>query len=79
MGDGLEKQYQRLGIPIARSTLTDLFHRNGRLLLALAGRLPGLIAAHPYVHADETPIRMMGTKKKECVWAAVAGTMVGYR
>jgi transposase len=75
----LEKQYQRLGIPIARSTLTDLFHRNGRLLLPLAGRLLGLIAAHPYVHADETPIRMMGTKKKAYVWTFVAGTLVGYR
>jgi transposase IS66 family protein len=69
----LEKQYQRLGIPIARSTPTDLFHRNGRLLLPLAGRLLGIIAAHPYVHADETPLRRMGTKKKAYVWTLSPG------
>jgi transposase len=37
----LEKQYARLGIPIARSTMTDLFHRAAELLAPLGqpGRL----------------------------------------
>ncbi|MGH7894841.1 MAG: IS66 family transposase, partial [Candidatus Binatia bacterium] len=75
----LEKIYRRAGIPMARSTMTDLFHRNGRLLLPLAARLLQLIAGAPYVHADETPLRMMGTKKKAYVWTFVAAKLVGFR
>jgi hypothetical protein len=35
----LEKQYQRVGVPIARSTMTDLFHRNAEVLAPLVKRL----------------------------------------
>jgi len=35
----LEKQYRRLGIPISRSTMTDLFHRHAELLAPLPARL----------------------------------------
>ena len=35
----LEKQYARAGVPIARSTMTDLFHRNAELLEPLSSRV----------------------------------------
>lgn len=51
----LEKQFKRLGVPIARSTMTELFHRIGELLAPIARRILALIAASDVVFADETP------------------------
>ena len=75
----LEKQYRRLGIPIARSTMNDLLHRNARVLSPLSDRLLALIAADPYVHADETPMKMISARKKAYVWTFVAGDLIGFR
>jgi transposase len=41
----LEKEYKRLGIPIARSTMTDLFHRAAELTQPISERLLELIAS----------------------------------
>jgi transposase len=74
----LEKHYQRIGIPIARSTMTDLFHRNAALLAVLSERLRARIAASDIVLADETSIRMQGTTKRAFLWAFLSGNDIAY-
>jgi len=64
----LEKQYARAGIPIARSTMTDLFHRNAELLAPLSNRLLELVATLPIVQADETSLRRLDVKKRGFLW-----------
>jgi len=64
----LAKQFARLGIPIARSTLTDLFHQVARQLAPLSARLVQLVAASEIVLADETPLKMQHPDKKGYVW-----------
>jgi transposase len=75
----LEKEYQRIGVPIARSTMTDLFHRNAQVLAPLYERLLARIAGAEIVQADETPMRMQTTKKRAYIWTFLAGKLVGYR
>lgn len=74
----LEKQYQRIGIPIARSTMTDLFHRGAELLSPLVRRLLARIAASEVVLADETSIRMQGTTKRAFLWTFLSGRNIAY-
>jgi transposase len=64
----MEKQYARVGIPIARSTMTDLFHRNAELLSPLSNRLLDLVRALPVVQADETSLRRLDVKKRGFLW-----------
>jgi transposase len=74
----LEKRYRRLGIPIARSTMTDLFHRHAELLAPLVQRLLARIAASFVVLADETSVRMLGTTKRAYLWTFLAGKDIAY-
>ncbi|MCC7134213.1 MAG: IS66 family transposase [Gemmatimonadales bacterium] len=62
--------YQREGIPIARTTLGDLFHAAARELTPLWDRLLALIAQRRLVLADETPIRVLdkGKTRKGYLW-----------
>lgn len=55
----LEKDFQRLGLPIRRSTMTDLFHRAAQLLAPPVARLLGRIRAAEIVRADETSKKVM--------------------
>jgi transposase len=41
----LEKHFRRIGIPVARSTMTDLFHRAAELLAPLVARMLALVRA----------------------------------
>jgi transposase len=76
----LEKQYARGGVPIARSTMCDLFHRAATELAPLAGAILDRIAAQEIVQADETPIRMQDRPKtKAYLWAFLSSTLVGFR
>lgn len=59
----LEKALGRAGIPIARSTLVDLFHRAAEELQPLFRLLLEEIAAMDVVHADETTQRVQALKK----------------
>lgn len=59
----LEKEYQRIGVPIARSTMTDLFHRAAEQLAPLAARLVALVRDADIVHADETPEKVLAKDK----------------
>lgn len=75
----LEKQYRRLGIPISRSTMTDLFHRHAELLAPLPARLLERVRQSELVFGDETSIKMLGSSKRAYVWTFIAGTLVAYR
>lgn len=75
----LAKQYQRLGIPMARSTLTDLFHRAGEKLEPLWKRLIAIIAASEVVQADETSLKMQRPNKRGFVWTFLADDLIAYR
>jgi len=74
----LAKQYERIGIPMTRQTLTDLFHAAAEKLTPLADRLLALIAQCPVVQADETPIKMQNPKRRGYVWTFVADDLIGY-
>jgi transposase len=75
----LEKQYRRIGIPIARSTMTDLFHRNAELLAPLSARLLERVAQSDIVQADETSIKMLGTTKRAYLWTFNSDQLIAYR
>lgn len=75
----LAKQYQRLGIPMARSTLTDLFHATATKLAPLSQRLLQLVAQSDIVQADETSMMMQKPHKRGFVWAFIADGLVAYR
>ncbi len=77
----LEKHYKRIGVPVARSTMTDLFHGAAEKLVPLYNRLMALIAAADLVQADETPLRVQAQKKtrKGYLWTFLAGDLIGFR
>jgi len=77
----LQKQCKRLGVPVARSTMTELFHRGAELLTPIHGRILDIIAKQPIVQADETtmPIQRKGGCKRGYVWTFLSGDMIGYR
>lgn len=75
----LAKQLSRLGIPIARSTLTDLFHQVAKALAPLSDRLLELVAASEIVQADETSLKMQEPNKRGFVWTFLAGKLIAYR
>lgn len=74
----LEKQYARCGVPISRSTMTDLFHRAAELLAPLSRRILARVAASPIVFADETSIKMQRSDKRAFVWVFIADKLVGF-
>jgi transposase len=74
----LEKQYARTGIPIARSTMTDLFHRAAELLAPLSRRILARIGRSPIVFADETTLKMQTSSKKAYVWVFLTDKLVGF-
>jgi transposase len=75
----LAKQYQRLGIPMSRSTLTDLFHAGAEKLAPLSRRLLALVARSDVVQADETPMVMQHPHRRGYVWAFLADGLIAYR
>ena len=75
----LAKEYQRIGIPISRSTINALFHRAGAILAPLVERLFARIAQAKVVLADETSMRMQRVEKKAFIWTFLGAGLVGYR
>ena len=63
----LEKAYARVGVPISRSTMNELFHRAAELLKPIYGNMFDAIRCEHVVHADETPMRMQIRRKKAYV------------
>ena len=72
------KQMSRLGIPISRSTLTDLMHQAARQLAPLSSRLLALVAASEVVQADETSLKMQKPNKRGFVWTFLAEKLIAY-
>jgi transposase len=80
----MEKQFQRLDIPMARSTMVTLFHRYATELKPLVDLLTEQVAAADVVLADETPHKMQvkgdtGKDGKGYMWVFIAGNKVVYR
>jgi transposase len=72
------KQMSRLGIPISRSTLTDLLHQAARQLAPLSKRLLALVAGSEVVQADETSLKMQQPNKRGFVWTFLAEKLIAY-
>lgn len=76
----ISKRFARGGLHMARSTLTDLYHRAAELLEPIHKRLLALVAASFYVNADETSQPVMD--KEHCrrgfIWTFIAETIIAY-
>jgi transposase len=75
----IEQQFARLGVPMARSTMNELFHRTGEVLAPIAARILALIAQSNIVLADETPLPMQDTRKSPYIWTFIADNLIAYR
>lgn len=64
----LEKEYKRLGIPIARSTMNALLHRAAKELKPLHDAACALVKNGRVVGADETSVRQADLDKKAFMW-----------
>ena len=79
-----EKQFKRLGIPIARATMVGLFHRHTEDLSSLADRILEHVRYQKVVLADETPMKMQikaetGKAGKGYFWTFIGGDGIAYR
>jgi transposase len=82
----LAQRLERSGVPMSRSTLTDLFHRAAELLSPVSVRLLQHIARAEVVWADETPVRVLDVKKTSrgylwtfLTWNEKGEWLIGYR
>jgi transposase len=82
----LAQRIERGGVPMGRSTLTDLFHLSASVLLPLSRHLLQCIAASEVVWADETPLRVLDVKKTRLgyLWTFLTQNekgewLIGYR
>jgi transposase len=80
----LEKGFQRLGVPLSRSTMTDLFHTAADVLEPLSQRLLELIRHADVVHADETSLKVQdeGACRNGFVWnfrTTLPAPLIAYR
>jgi transposase len=74
-----EKHFARLGVPIARSTLSDLVHRAAEVLEPLHRALLARIVADAHCQADETSFRLQNRPdKRGFVWTFLTGTRIAY-
>jgi transposase len=74
----LEKRCRRLGMPLSRSTMVDLFHLAAAELKPLYDELVRQIAAYPIVQADETTLKLQDGRKG-WVWTFLNNRMIAYR
>jgi transposase len=76
----ISTRFARQGLHIARSTLTDIFHRSAELLSPLHARLLELVAAAVYVNADETSQPVMDKDKcrRGFIWTFISANTVAY-
>ena len=74
------KQLERIGMPIARSTMTDLFHRAAELLSPIHNRMLEVIRLGERVLADETSFRVQepGACKRGFIWTFISAGLIAY-
>ncbi|WP_342381921.1 IS66 family transposase [Myxococcus stipitatus] len=82
----LAQRMERGGVPMSRSTLTDLFHQSASAVRPLSSYLLQRIASAEVVWADETPLRVLDVKKtrRGYLWTFLTQTpqsewLIGYR
>jgi transposase len=75
----LEKTFAQMGVPVARSTMNDLFYRAADKLAPLRDVLLQAIQEDFIVHLDETRLKMTEQKKASQVWALVGEKLTAYR
>jgi transposase len=68
-----------LGIPMSRSTMTDLFHMAADKLRPLDQRLLYPIAQHDVVLADETTLTMQERGKRGYMWTFRTNKLIAYK
>lgn len=75
-----ERSLGRAGFSVARSVLCSMFHRAAELLEPIYRRLVGLACEHPYVHADETRLRIgePNNARTGWVWTVLCEEIVAY-
>jgi transposase len=76
----VSKRFARAGLHMARSTLTDLYHRAAECLLPIYQRLLALVASAEYVNADETSQPVMDDHKcrRGFIWTFIAARIIAY-
>jgi transposase len=75
----LEKQFQWLGIPVSRSTMTDLFHMAADKVRPLYERLLYRIAHSDVVLADETTMTIQERAKRGYMWTVRTDNLIAYK
>jgi transposase len=74
----LEKSFARTGVPVARSTINDLFRRAGQKLEPLRTPLFETITKDFLIHVDETSFKLTTQTSKAFIWAFVGQSLTGY-
>jgi transposase len=76
-----ERAFERACIPVARTTMGELFHRTAEIVAPLSRRILTLVAAHRLVNADETPMRVLAPHKcrRGFLWTFLTDDLIGYR
>ena len=64
----IEKQLRSQGVPVSRSTLTELFHRVADKLTPIYDVLIEQVRDADIVLADETPLKLMSHDKRAYIW-----------
>ncbi len=74
------KALERAGHGIARSVLSSMFHCTAEVLTPIYERLLALVRTDPYVHADETSLKMLapGTTQTGWVWTLLCNEIAAY-
>ena len=79
----MAKQFARIGIPISRSTLCDLFHQAADILTPLHRCMGDLVAVSPLVLADETPLPVLDKNldrtRRGYIWTFLTDEVAYYR
>ena len=77
----LAKMLERVGALIARSTVCSMFHRSAKRLEPIYGRLIEVARSDPYLHADETTLKVQGEGgcTKGWIWGVMSRQVLAYR
>ncbi len=75
------KALHRVGIPVARTTMGDLFHTSAEVLQPLVERILQLVRESHLVLADETPMRVQaeGKTRRGYLWTFRTTNLIAYR
>jgi transposase len=74
----LESMFSHVGLPIARSTMNELFYRGASKLEPLRNVLFEAIREDFLVHIDETSFKLSTQKTKAFMWAFIGEKLTGY-